>query len=124
MGDGQLTQVIITQSSAALHNRLTTLEYRHAALAIGREFVDGGFGTGTQDEVGEGEEAEVEENSPLEMLAGQMEQIGVNRSSVPSDMAKHLSIRSLRTFRPISEAWHRFLGVAGRGSLKMRSESK
>ncbi len=74
----RLTRVIITQSTAALNNRLTTLEYRHAAIAIGREVVDGGFDAGTQDEVGEGEEAEVEGDSPLEMLAGRMERIEVN----------------------------------------------
>ncbi len=120
----KLTQVIITQSSAALNNRLTTLEYRHAAIEIGREFVDEGFGTGTQDEVGEVEEAEVEADSPLEMSAGRTERIGVNRYGVPSDMVKHLSIRSLRTFRPLSEAWHRFLGMAGGGSKEVRSELK
>ncbi len=39
-------------------------------------------------------------------------------------MVKHLSTRSLRMFRPLSEAWHRFLGVAGGGSPTTRSESK
>jgi len=109
----RLTRIIVTQSSTALHNRLTTLEYRHAAIAIGREFIDGSFGAGTQDEVGEVEEPEVEVDSPLEMSAGRTGFIGANRYGVPSDIIKHLSIRSLKTFRPLSEAWHRWLGVAG-----------
>jgi len=120
----RLTRVIVAQSAAVLNNRLTTLEYRHAAIAIGREFVDEGFGAGTQDEVGEGEELEVDADSPLEMSAGRTGQIGVNRYGVPSDVVKHLSVRSLRTFRPLSEAWHRFLGMAGGGATEVRSKLK
>jgi len=47
------------------------------------------------------------------MSAGRTGFIGANRYGVPSDVIKHLSIRSLKTFRPLSEAWHRWLGVVG-----------
>jgi hypothetical protein len=30
---------------------------------------------------------------------------------VPIDIVKHLSVRSIDAFRPLSMLWHRFLGV-------------
>lgn len=43
----------------------------------------------------------------------------------PTDVVKHLSVRSIETFRPLSELWHRFLGLTpgpagerGSGSLR------
>ncbi|KAK5188217.1 hypothetical protein LTR92_011689, partial [Exophiala xenobiotica] len=37
--------------------------------------------------------------------------MGASRYAVPADIIKHLSVRSLDTFRPLSEGWHRFLGL-------------
>ncbi|KAL2356827.1 hypothetical protein BJ546DRAFT_414682 [Cryomyces antarcticus] len=79
----------------------------HAAISIGRVFVGEQFGSGYREEVGEVEEAEVELEDALELHAGRGEKIGVQRYGVPSDIVKHLSIRSMETFRPLSEAWHR-----------------
>jgi hypothetical protein len=37
--------------------------------------------------------------------------MGVGNYSVPIDIIKHLSIRSIEAFRPLSTLWHRFLGL-------------
>ncbi|KAL6169122.1 hypothetical protein ACJQWK_05480 [Exserohilum turcicum] len=39
--------------------------------------------------------------------------MGVGNYSVPIDIVKHLSVRSIDAFRQLSVAWHRFLGVDG-----------
>ncbi|KAL2349603.1 P-loop containing nucleoside triphosphate hydrolase protein [Cryomyces antarcticus] len=108
----RLTSIITRETASRLGNRLTTLDYRHAAISIGRVFVGEQFGSGYREEVGEVEEAEVELEDALELHAGRGEKIGVQRYGVPSDIVKHLSIRSMETFRPLSEAWHRFLDLS------------
>jgi hypothetical protein len=40
--------------------------------------------------------------------------MGVGNYSIPIDIVKHLSVRSIDAFRALSTAWHRFLGVDGR----------
>jgi len=45
--------------------------------------------------------------------------MGVGNYSVPADIVKHLSVRSIETFRPLSELWHRFLGL---GSSQQEEE--
>jgi superfamily II DNA helicase RecQ len=40
--------------------------------------------------------------------------IGVGNYSVPIDIVKHLSVRSIEAFRPLSTMWHRFLGLDGK----------
>jgi hypothetical protein len=39
--------------------------------------------------------------------------MGVGNYSVPIDIVKHLSVRSIDAFRQLSVAWQRFLGVDG-----------
>ena len=39
--------------------------------------------------------------------------MGVGNYSVPIDIVKHLSVQSIDAFRPLSVAWHCFLGVDG-----------
>ncbi|KAH7020666.1 hypothetical protein B0J12DRAFT_635351, partial [Macrophomina phaseolina] len=72
--------------------------------------VGGGFSRGYQDEGGEVEEAEADD--ALELQSGRTTAIGTIHYGVPVDIVKHLSVRSLETFRPLSERWHHFLGLA------------
>jgi len=109
----RLTRVMARETEKRIGNRLTTHDYRHAAVGIGRVVVGEGFGRGYQDEIGEIEEPEVEEDeSPLELQNNRTTGVGVAHYGVPIDIVKHLSVRSLETFRPLSESWHRFLGLA------------
>jgi len=103
---------IIRETASRLGERLTTLDYRHAAISIGRVFVGEQFAHGYREEAGEVEEPQVEVENALELHAGRGERIGVQRYGVPSDVVKHLSMRSMETFRPLSEAWHRSLGLS------------
>ena len=112
--------MIKARSSQALRNKLHTLNYRHIAIAIGRVFVDEMFRVGTQDNIGEVKEAEIKEESALEISAGRTERIGVNQYGVSSDIIKHLSIQSVKTFRPLSKAWHQFLGIGGVDNTRAR----
>ncbi|KAK1809579.1 hypothetical protein LTR12_016055 [Friedmanniomyces endolithicus] len=45
------------------------------------------------------------------MSAGRGGEIGLNRYGVSLDVIKHLSSRSIDTFRPLSGQWHAFLGL-------------
>ena len=108
----RLTSIITRETASRLGERLTTLDYRHAAISIGRVFVGEQFAHGYREEVGEVEEPQVEVEDALELHAGRGEKMGVQRYGVPSDVVKHLSIRSMETFRPLSEAWHRSLGLS------------
>jgi superfamily II DNA helicase RecQ len=113
-GTDRLTRILKRETAKRLGTPLTTLDYRHTAVGIGRVVVGEGFGRGYQDEVGEIEEAEIDEEgeSALELQSARTTAMGVSNYSVPADIVKHLSIRSMDTFRPLSELWHRFLGLA------------
>jgi hypothetical protein len=99
---------------------LHTLDYRHTAVGIGRVKVGESFGKSYQDELGEVEEAEVEDDGEdvLELQNSRTTAMGVGNYSVPNDIVKHLSVRSIDAFRPLSMAWHRFLGVDGRSETR------
>jgi hypothetical protein len=73
------------------------------------------FGRGNQDELGEVDEAEVDEDQEdiIELQNSRTTVMGVGNYSVPIDIVKHLSTRSIDAFRALSTAWHRFLGVDG-----------
>ncbi|CAD0051472.1 unnamed protein product [Aureobasidium pullulans] len=45
------------------------------------------------------------------MSAGRGGEIGGNRYGVSVDVVKYMNDRSINTFRPLSEKWHRFLGL-------------
>jgi hypothetical protein len=79
----------VRESSKHLGTRLTTLDYRHVAVSVGREKVGEQFLRGYVEET-----AEVEEYS------------------VSLDVIKHLSSRSIDTFRPLCQKWYDFLGLA------------
>ena len=109
----RLTRIIKRETGKRLGWSMTTLDYRHVAVGIGRVAVGESFGRGYEDEVGEVEEAEVEDGEHLlELQSGRSTAIGVGNYSVPIDIVKHLSVRSIEAFRPLSEHWHRFLGLA------------
>ena len=92
--------------------RLTTLEYRHIAIGLGREKIGEQFSRGYVEETTEVEEPEMDEDDPLEISAGRGGEVGAKRYGVSLDVIKHLSSRSIDTFRPLSQKWHEFLGLA------------
>jgi superfamily II DNA helicase RecQ len=122
-GTDRLTRLLKRETAKRLGTALTTLDYRHTAIGIGRVVVGEEFGRGYQDEVGEIEEAEIDEEgeSALELQSARTTKMGIGNYSVPADIIKHLSIRSIETFRPLSELWHRFLGLA---SSKQEEEKR
>lgn len=89
------------ESSKYLGTRLTTLDYRRVAVSVGREKVGEQFSRGYVEETAEVEEPEVEEDDALEVSAGRGREIGANRYGVSLDVIKHLSSRSIDTFRPL-----------------------
>ena len=115
---GRLTRVLKRETGKRLGVALHTLDYRHAAVGIGRVKVGEAFSKGYQDDLGEGEEAEVEEDGEdvLELQNSRTTAMGVGNYSVPMDIVKHLSVRSIDAFRPLSVAWHKFLGVDGQAN--------
>ncbi|KAH6643244.1 hypothetical protein C7974DRAFT_431476 [Boeremia exigua] len=114
-GTDKLTKVLKRETGKRLGVRLHTQGYRHAAIGIGRVKVGESFGRGYQDEVGEVDEAEVDEDQEdiVELQNSRTTAMGVGNYSVPIDIVKHLSVRSIDAFRALSTAWHRFLGVDG-----------
>ncbi|KIV98739.1 uncharacterized protein PV09_09491 [Verruconis gallopava] len=100
----RLTQILVCETEKQLGVRLTTLDYRHIAVGIGRVVVSEAFGHGYDDEVGEVEEAEVDETgeSALELQNARTTQTGLTTYSVPVDIIKHLSIWSIDTLA----SWH------------------
>ncbi|GAB7357797.1 hypothetical protein MBLNU459_g0613t1 [Dothideomycetes sp. NU459] len=119
----RLTKVISRETQKHLGNKLTTHDYRHGAIAIGRRFVGQEFARGYNEEIGEVEEAEADEDDPLELSAGRGSAVGSRRYGVSVDIVKHLSSRSIDTFRSLSERWHDFLGLSsygGKGKKRVR----
>jgi superfamily II DNA helicase RecQ len=114
-GTDKLTRVIRRETGKRLGVELHTLGYRHTAVGIGRVKIGESFGRGYQDELGEVDEAEVDEDQEdiIELQNSRTTVMGVSNYSVPIDIVKHLSTRSVDAFRALSTAWHRFLGVDG-----------
>lgn len=111
----KLTSILRQRTGEDVGHALGTLQFRHVAVGIGRQFVGDEFAKGYKDETGEVEEPEMEEGEdPLEVSAGRGSAVGVNRYAVRSDIVRHLSQRNIDTFRPLSESWHRFLGLQSR----------
>lgn len=125
-GTDKLTRVIRRETGKRLGVELHTLGYRHAAIGIGRVKVGESFGRGYQDEVGEVDEAEVDEDQEdiIELQNSRTTAMGVGNYSVPIDIVKHLSVRSIDAFRPLSIAWHRFLGVDGQADELVEPSSR
>jgi hypothetical protein len=115
-----LTRVLKQETGKRLRILLHTLDYWHTAIGIGRVNVGGVFGKGYKDKVGEVEEAEVDEGGEdvLELQNLRLTVMGIGNYSVLMDIVKHLSVCSMDLFRPLSMAWHRFLGVDGRSKVR------
>lgn len=94
---GRLTRVLKRETGKRLGVALHTLDYRHTAVGIGRVYVGESFSKGYQDDVGEVEEAEVDEDGEdiLELQNSRTTAMGVGNYSVPVDIVKHLSVRSI-----------------------------
>jgi hypothetical protein len=125
-GTERLTKVLKRETDKRLGVPLHTLDYRHAAVGIGRVKVGDAFGKRYEDEIGEVDEAEVGEDREdiIELQSARSMAMGVNNYSVPIDIVKHLSTRSLNAFRALSTAWHRFLGVDGEAAAGAASGSR
>ena len=117
----RLTRIITRETAIKLNNRLTTLDYRHVAITMGRMFVGDRFGQGYREEIGKIEEPEIniKMESELELQAGRSEKIGSQRYGVSTDIVKHLSVRSIEIFRSLSEAWHKFLDLESKEKEKV-----
>lgn len=78
------------------------------------------FSRGYQDEIGEIEEAEVDEDGEdvVELQNSRTTAMGVENYSVPINIIKHLSVHSIEAFRPLSTLWHCFLGLDENGRAK------
>ena len=124
-GTDRLTQALKRETGSRLGVALHTLGYRHTAVGIGREVVGESFGRGYQDEVGEVDEDEVDDDGEdvLELQNARTTAIGVSTYSVPIDIVKHLSVRSIEAFRPLSTMWHRFLGLDGKQEEAQTSDA-
>ncbi|KAG6157487.1 hypothetical protein E4U50_007512 [Claviceps purpurea] len=120
----KLTSILKQRTGQDLGQDLGTLKFRHAAVGIGRRFVGDEFARGYKDEIGEVDEPEHETEDPLEMSAGRGSAMGANRYAVPSDLVKHLSQRNIDTFRPLSQSWHRFLGLDSRKGDKVNKQKR
>ena len=120
----KLTSILRQRTGEGIGHAMGTLDFRHAAVGIGRKYVGDAFARGYKDETGEVEEPEVELDDPLEISAGRGSAVGVNRYAVRSDIVRHLSQRNIDTFRPLSESWHRFLGLQSRGTVPVKGGEK
>jgi hypothetical protein len=103
-GTDRLTKVLRRETGKRLGVELSTLGYRHTAVGIGRVKVGESFGKGYQGEVGEIDEAEVdeEEEDLIKLQNSRTTLMYVSKYSVRLDIVKHLSVRSMETFRPLS----------------------
>jgi superfamily II DNA helicase RecQ len=116
-----LTRIIKRQTALGLGYRFHTLDFRHLVVSIGREVVSDKFAEGYKEELGEVEEPEQEFEDPLELQSGRGEAFGVSRYGVRADIVKHMTPKLIETFRPISEGWHRFLGLASVASQLLQT---
>ncbi|KAF1922141.1 uncharacterized protein M421DRAFT_45207, partial [Didymella exigua CBS 183.55] len=116
----RLTRVLKRETQKRLGVTLHTLDYRHTAVGLGRVYVGESFSKGYQDDIGEVDEAEVEDDGEdvIELQNSRTTAMGVGNYSVPIDIVQHLSVRSIDAFRPLSAAWHKFLGVDGTGEVR------
>ena len=82
--------------------RLTTLKYRHIAIGLGREKIGEQFLRSYVEETTEVEEPEMDEDDLLEISARRGSEVRAKRYGVSLDVIKHLSSRSIDTFRLLS----------------------
>jgi hypothetical protein len=83
---------------------LYTLDYRHAAVGIRRKKVSKAFSKGYNDDIGEIEEAKVDEESKdiIELQNSRTTRIEVGNYTILINIVKHLSVRLINAFCPLS----------------------
>jgi superfamily II DNA or RNA helicase len=120
----RLMRVLKRETAQRLGAKLHILNYQHAAVGIGREKVGKAFSKGYDDDVGEVEEEEVDDDGEdiVELQNSRTTRMGVGNYGVPIDIVKHLSVRSINAFRPLSMLWHAFLGVDGKSGRRQQQE--
>ncbi|CAN9385033.1 unnamed protein product [Alternaria alternata] len=103
-GTDRLTRALRQETGKRLGVPLHTLDYRHAAVGISQVVVGERFSKGYQDEVGEVDKAEVDKDreNVMELQNARTTVIRVGNYSVLIDIVKHLSVRSIKAFRPLS----------------------
>jgi hypothetical protein len=57
----------------------------------------------------------------LELQSARTTAMGVGYYGVLIDIVKHLSVRSIDAFRPLSTMWHRFLGLDGKQAARQET---
>ena len=99
-GTDRLTRALRRETGKRLGVALHTLDYRHTAVGIGRVAVGESFSKGYQDEIGEVDEAEVDEDGEdvIELQNARTTVMGVSNYSVLINIVKHLSVRSIKAF--------------------------
>jgi superfamily II DNA or RNA helicase len=107
----RLTRIIKRETGRHLGVELTTHSYRHVAIAIGRKVIGEQFANGYLGDVDGLDEQEEETGDSLEMQAGRGGEVGAKRYGVSMDIIKNLSSRSIDTYRPLCQQWHRFLAL-------------
>jgi hypothetical protein len=96
--------VLKQETAKRLSVKLHILNYRHTAVGIRREKVRQTFSKGYDDDVEEVEEEEVNNNSKdiVELQNSRTTSIGIRNYAVLINIVKHLSVRSINIFRPLS----------------------
>lgn len=84
-----------------LRARLTVSSWRHVAIAIERDVVQGM----ESDELDDGEE------EPSDLQAGHSGAVAQHHYGVRSDLLVSLSDKTIRRFRAVSERWHAYLSM-------------
>ncbi|KAF2628858.1 hypothetical protein BU25DRAFT_33233 [Macroventuria anomochaeta] len=108
-GTDQLTRALRRETGkrfgVKLHTRL--LDYRHTAVDIDRVVVGESFSKSYQDKIGEVDEAKVDEDGEdvMELQNARTTAMGVGNYTVPTDIVRHFSVRSIEVFRPLSTMW-------------------
>jgi aspartate carbamoyltransferase regulatory subunit len=84
--------------------KLHTLDYRHTAVRISQVVVRESFSKGYQDEVREIKEAKVDKEGEdlIKLQSARTTVIGVENYSVLINIIKHLSVRLINAFQPLS----------------------
>jgi hypothetical protein len=102
----RLTRVIKRETGKRLGVSLHTLGYCYTAVGIGRVKVGESFSKGYQDEIRELDKSKVDEEQEdiIKLQNSRTTAMGVGNYSVPIDIVKHLSVRSIDAFRQLSVA--------------------
>ncbi|KAI9839439.1 MAG: hypothetical protein M1819_002064 [Sarea resinae] len=119
----RLTWVLSRETSTRLKCRLTTQDYRHVAITIGRKFVGKEFAASKGRALHRGDEAEdieepqLKQEDELKLQTRHTTAIRQIRYGVSRDIVWNLSARSLDAFGRVSQAWHAFLQLDSGSSL-------